>query len=115
MPKAAKGLTISRRSNGFYRAQIRKVGFPYQSKDFLTLRDADAWGMARLAEMEAGDVVDRRSARSNERAPHVAVCAAWVTASQPRKLLRFPCRMQMWGEDQGSELGLTPVNGLRLA
>jgi hypothetical protein len=63
MPKAAKGLTISRRSNGSFRAQIRKVGFPYQTKDFLTLRDADAWGMARLAEMEAGDAVDRRSAK----------------------------------------------------
>jgi len=89
MPKAAKGLTISRRSNGSYRAQIRKVGFPYQSKDFLTLLDADAWGMARLAEMEAGNVFDRRSAKRMTFGATIDQYLAAVTERRPGEASRI--------------------------
>ena len=63
MAKAARGLTISQRENGSWRAQIRKKGFPYESRDFLTHEEADEWGLRRLAEIHAtGRLVDRRPA-----------------------------------------------------
>jgi hypothetical protein len=40
MAKLAGGLTISQR------AQIRKMGFPYQTREFPTHEDADEWGLA---------------------------------------------------------------------
>jgi hypothetical protein len=95
MPKAAKGLTISRRSNGSYRAQIRKAGFPYQSKDFLTLREADAWGMARLAEMEAGDVIDRRSAKRTTFGDTIDQYLVAVTEKRPGEASRVAERSRL--------------------
>ena len=95
MPKAAKGLTISRRSNGSYRAQIRKVGFPYQSKDFLTLREADAWGMAHLAQMETGDVVDRRSAKRTTFGVVIEQYRLAVTEKRPSEASRIAERSRL--------------------
>jgi len=63
MAKTAKGLSVTRRPNNSWRAQIRKGGYPYQSRDFPTHREADERGMARLAEMRSGDISDRRPAR----------------------------------------------------
>jgi integrase len=95
MAKIAKGLTISRRKNGSHRAQIRKVGFPYQSKDFLTHRDADEWGRSRLAEMERGDVVDRRSARRTTFGEMIDLYIAEVTEKRPGEASRVAERARL--------------------
>ncbi len=63
MAKKGSGLTIVQRPNGSWRAQIRKVGFPYESKDFLSHEAADEWGLHRLAEIQqTGRLVNRRPA-----------------------------------------------------
>jgi hypothetical protein len=63
MASTAKGLTIAQRPNGSWRAQIRKVGFPYESRDFLTHEQADEWGLHRLGEIQTtGRLVNRRPA-----------------------------------------------------
>jgi integrase len=61
MAKKGSGLTIVQRPNGSWRAQIRKAGFPYESKDFLSHEEADEWGLGRLAEIQAtGRLVNRK-------------------------------------------------------
>jgi hypothetical protein len=63
MAKKGSGLTITQRSNASWRAQIRKAGFPYESRDFLTHEEADEWGLQRLSEIQTtGRLVDRRQA-----------------------------------------------------
>ena len=88
--RTAKGLTISRRQNGSWRAQIRKVGFPHATKDFLTYDEADAWGLQRLEELRVtGSLVDRRS---SERTTLVTVIDAYlveVTAKRPGEASRI--------------------------
>ena len=36
MAKKGSGLTTAQRPNGSWRAQIRKAGFPYESRNFLS-------------------------------------------------------------------------------
>ncbi len=63
MAKTARGLTICQRSNGSWRAQIRKAGFAHESRDCLSHAEADAWGMSRLNEIvTTGRLIDRRPA-----------------------------------------------------
>ena len=84
MAKAARGLTVSQRKNGSWRAQIRKKGYAPESRDFLSHAEADAWGLGRLAEITAtGRLVDRRPA---ERTTFEAALLAYkdkVTAKRP--------------------------------
>jgi integrase len=84
MAKTARGLTISQRPNGAWRAQIRKVGFPYESRDFLTHEDADAWGLHRLGEIQStGRLVDRRLAERVTLAHTIEVYRQEVTSKRP--------------------------------
>ncbi len=52
-----KSLGVSQRRNGSWRAQIRRVGYPYQTKDFKTQREATIWKRSIEAQMDAGTFV----------------------------------------------------------
>lgn len=84
MAKKAKGLTITQRPNGSWRAQIRKVGFPYESRDFLTHDEADDWGMRRIGEIRTtGKLVIRRDAERFTFAHAIERYITDVTAKRP--------------------------------
>lgn len=86
MAKKGSGLTIAQRPNGSWRAQIRKIGFPYESKDFLSHEAADEWGLRRLAEIQAtGRLVDRRAAERITLGRAIEVYLEKVTAKRPSK------------------------------
>lgn len=87
--RTAKGLTIAQRSNGSWRAQIRKVGFPKLSKDFLTYDDADAWGLRKLEEIRTtGTVIDRRVSERTTFAEAIDDYLVEVTAKRPGEASR---------------------------
>lgn len=86
MAKTAKGLTIFQRPNGSWKAQIRKIGFPHESRDFLTYADADDWGMRRLHEMlTTGKLVDRREAERVTLAQAIERYITEVTRQRPKE------------------------------
>jgi hypothetical protein len=49
--------------NGKYHSQIRRKGFPQQTRSFLTKRDATAWARHAETQLDQGNGVD--TARSN--------------------------------------------------
>ena len=51
--------TIRKLPSGRYSVQIRKQGFPQQSKSFLVLKDAEKWARSLEADMERGTFVDK--------------------------------------------------------
>jgi len=62
MAKKGLGLSVKQLKSGSWRAQIRKVGFPPQSKNFLSQKEANAWAIPILEEMQkTGTIVDRRA------------------------------------------------------
>ena len=91
MAKTARGLTVSQRKNGSWRAQIRKLGYAPESRDFLSHAEADAWGLGRLAEITAtGRLINRRLA---ERVTFEAALLAYkdkVTSKRPAEDSRSP-------------------------
>lgn len=90
MARKGSGLTIVQRTNGSWRAQIRKVGFPYESKDFLTHEAADEWGLRRLAEIQTtGRLVDRRQAERTTLAQAIEGYIEQVTAKRPSENSRI--------------------------
>lgn len=84
MAKAAKGLTITQRPNGSWRAQIRKTGYPYESRDFLTHDAADEWGLRRLDEIrKTGRLIDRREAERTTLKAAITAYLVEVTDKRP--------------------------------
>jgi hypothetical protein len=84
MAKKAKGLTIIQRPNGSWRAQIRKIGFPYESRDFLSHDEADDWGMRRIGEIRTtGKLVIRRDAERFTFAQAIERYITDVTSKRP--------------------------------
>lgn len=89
MAKKGSGLTIAQRPNGAWRAQIRKAGYPYQSKDFLTHEEADSWGLRRLSEIQTtGRLVDRRPAERTTLAQAIEDYITKVTLKRPSEASR---------------------------
>jgi integrase len=89
--RTAKGLTISQRPNGSWRAQIRKVGYPAASKDFLSYDEADAWGIGKLEELRAtGTLADRRVSQRTTFAEAIDTYIAEVTSKRPAETSRDP-------------------------
>lgn len=89
MAKKGSGLTITQRANGSWRAQIRKAGFPYESRDFLTHEEADSWGLRRLSEIQAtGRLVDRRPAERTTLAQAIEDYIKKVTTKRPSEASR---------------------------
>lgn len=96
MVKAAKGLTIVQRANGSWRAQIRKAGFPHLSKDCLTKADADRWGLAKLAELNAtGRLPDERGASRISFAEAIRAYLEKVTSKRPGEASRIAERARL--------------------
>jgi len=84
MAKKGSGLTLSQRANGSWRAQIRKSGFPYESRDFLSHAEADEWGLRRLSEIQTtGRLVDRRPAERTTLAQAIEDYIKKVTKLRP--------------------------------
>ena len=54
--------TITRRGDGQWRAEIRKKGFPRQSRTFMYQRDAESWARQIEVELERGLYLPRRDA-----------------------------------------------------
>lgn len=54
--------TIRRRGDYQWQAQIRRAGFPPQSKTFETRKDAEAWARALEREMDTGEFIPRGEA-----------------------------------------------------
>ncbi|HVW92613.1 MAG TPA: hypothetical protein VHB74_08395, partial [Devosia sp.] len=89
LAKKGSGLTITQRSNGSWRAQIRKTGFPYESREFLSHEDADAWGLRRLSEIQTtGRLVDRRPAERTTLAMAIEAYIDKVTSKRPGEISR---------------------------
>jgi integrase len=87
MAKIAKGLTINQRKNGSWRAQIRRVGYPHESKDFLTRADASEWGIRRLADIGiAPRLIDTRMAQRTTLAQCIDQYIDEVTAKRPSQV-----------------------------
>jgi len=90
MARKGTGLSISQRANGSWRAQIRKKGFPQESRDFLTHEAADEWGLRRLSEIQAtGRLVDRRPAERTTLAVTIDAYIDQVTAKRPSEASRI--------------------------
>ena len=86
MARKGSGLSIHQRPNGSWRAQIRKKGFPAESRDFLTHAEADIWGLGRLAEIQTtGRLVDRRAAERITLAVAIEAYIEAVTSTRPSK------------------------------
>ena len=84
MARKGTGLSIHQRKNGSWRAQIRKVGFPNESKDFLTHEAADEWGLRRLSEIQVtGRLINRQLAERTSLGQAIEAYIAKVTATRP--------------------------------
>lgn len=108
MAKKGSGLTIIQRPNGSWRAQIRKVGFPYESKDFLSHDAADEWGLRRLAEIQStGRLVDRRPAERTTLATAIEAYIGQVTAKRPSENSRISeeARLRRFLREEGHLCG----------
>lgn len=89
MAKLAKGATVTQRANGSWRVQIRKVGFPYESRDFLTHDEADDWAMRRIGEIRTtGKLVIRREAERVTFAQAIERYIKDVTSKRPGEASR---------------------------
>ncbi len=89
MAKLGKGVGIVQRQNGSWRVQIRKKGFPYQTRDFLSHAEADEWAIAQLSTMqETGRLVDFRPARETTLGDVIELYIAEVTAKRPAETSR---------------------------
>jgi integrase len=89
MAKIAKGLTINQRKNGAWRAQIRRVGYPHESKDFLTRSAANEWGIGRLSDIGiAPRLIDTRLAQRTTLAQCIDQYIEEVTAKRPSEVSR---------------------------
>lgn len=89
MAKLGKGVSIVQRENGSWRVQIRKKGFPYQTRDFLSHAEADEWAIAQLSVMqETGRLVDFRPARETTLGEVIELYLNEVTAKRPAEASR---------------------------
>jgi integrase len=57
--------TIRKLPSGRYSVQVRKQGFPQQSKSFLVLKDGERWAKTIESQMENGTFVDSASAEAS--------------------------------------------------
>ncbi|WP_224705110.1 tyrosine-type recombinase/integrase [Devosia aquimaris] len=108
MAKKGSGVTIAQRKNGSWRVQIRKVGFPPESKDFVNHKAADEWGMRRLAEiMATGRLVNRRAAERTTFAAAIEAYIEKVTSKRPSEESRVAeeARLRRFLREEGHLCG----------
>jgi hypothetical protein len=93
MAKLGKGVSIVQRENGGWRVQIRRKGFPYQTRVFLSHIEADEWAIAQLATMqETGRLVDLRPTRETTLGDVIDLYLAEVTAILREHIEEWSCR-----------------------
>jgi integrase len=104
MARKGTGLSISERTNGSFRAQIRKKGYPNESRDFLSHAAADEWGMRRLGEIQAtGRLVDRRPSERALLSTAIEAYIEQVTLKRPSEDSRVAeeCRLRRFLREEG--------------
>lgn len=106
--------TIREKGPSQYHVQIRRKGFPAQSKTFPTRRDAEDWAKVVESEMIRGVFIDRTEAESTTLKMALERYQTEITASKKGKK-QEAVRIRRWLEHPLAKRSLASIRGADIA